>query len=272
MPDLQRRNKQTNRRTRCTTTAILMMIVGLGLSLRLWGIQFGLPYAYHVDEPTYVSAALNLGAGTIGRQPNPTGFSNVLFGEYALYFLFGRLTGLFSSVAAFEAAYRSDPSKFLLLGRLTSAFLGAVTVLTVYWTGKAMRDRWTGLIAALFLATAFLHVRDSHYGVPDIAAAFLVSLTVLLCVLSGLRSSWRFLALAALGVGLTITTKWSLWLVAAPFTLAFFWVVFRSTEPSRPALKVGIVLVSLLVGLLLGGFQLFLQPFTYFELDSCDFR
>lgn len=251
---------------------LLAIIFLIALGLRLWGIHFGLPYAYHVDEPTYVSAALNLGAGIIGRQPNPTGFSNVLFGEYALYFLFGRLTGFFSSSAAFEAAYRFDPSTFLLLGRLTGALLGTLTVLTVYWTGKAMRDRWTGLIAALFLATAFLHVRDSHFGVPDIAAAFLVSLTVLLCVLSVQRSSWRFLALAALSVGLAVTTKWSVWLVVTPFALTFFWSVFRNAEASRPAFKVGIVLVSLLVGLLLGGFQLFLQPFTYLEYALREWR
>lgn len=251
---------------------LLALLLLLALVLRIWGIQFGLPYAYHVDEITYVSAALNLGAGVIGKQPNPTGFSNILFGEYALFFLLGRLTGLYSSTADFEAAYRSDPSLFLLLGRLTSAFLGTLTVLTVYWTGKAMRDRWTGLIGALFLATAFLHVRDSHYGVPDIAATFLLSLTVLLGVLSIQRSSWRFLALAALSAGLTITTKWSLWLVVTPFALAFFWSVFHNAEASRPALKVGIALASLLAGLLLGGFQLFLQPFTYIEYALREWR
>jgi hypothetical protein len=86
----------------------LIAILALALGLRIWGIGFGLPYPYHPDEPTYVSAALNLGAGIIGRQPNPTGFSNILFGEYASYYLAGRLTGLFSSAAAFEQAYRSN--------------------------------------------------------------------------------------------------------------------------------------------------------------------
>src|SRR5512135_1886759 len=94
---------------------ILVAIFVVAVGLRIWGIGFGLPYPYHADEPTYVSAALNLGAGIIGRQPNPTGFSNILFGEYGAYYLIGRLAGLFSSTAAFEQAYRADPSVFLLL-------------------------------------------------------------------------------------------------------------------------------------------------------------
>jgi len=49
----------------------LTVILSLALALRLCGIGFGLPYQYHFDEPTYVSAALNLGASIIGQQPNP---------------------------------------------------------------------------------------------------------------------------------------------------------------------------------------------------------
>jgi hypothetical protein len=122
-------------------------------------VGYGLPYPYHADEPTYVSAALNLGAGVIGRQPNPTGFSNILFGEFAGYYLAGRLGGLFPSTAAFEQAYRSDPSIFLLLGRLTSAFFGSATVLVLYWLGARLNRRAAGWLAALFLAVAFRMLR-----------------------------------------------------------------------------------------------------------------
>ncbi len=32
----------------------------LALVARLWGLNFGLPYLYHPDEPTYVSIAQNM--------------------------------------------------------------------------------------------------------------------------------------------------------------------------------------------------------------------
>jgi hypothetical protein len=57
---------------------LVVAMLAFAFGLRVWGIGFGLPYIYHPDEPTYVSQALNLGAGIIGRQPNPTGLSNIL--------------------------------------------------------------------------------------------------------------------------------------------------------------------------------------------------
>jgi len=41
----------------------LVGILALALGLRLWGIGFGLPHRYHIDEPPQVIAALRLGQG-----------------------------------------------------------------------------------------------------------------------------------------------------------------------------------------------------------------
>ncbi len=249
---------------------ILVAIFVLALGLRLWGIGFGLPYPYHADEPTYVSAALNLGAGIIGRQPNPTGFSNILFGEFASYYLAGRLSGLFSSAAAFEQAYRSDPSIFLLLGRLTSALFGSATVLVLYWLGTRLNRRVVGWLAALFLAVAFLHVRDSHYGVPDVATTFFVSLAVLFCVLASQKHSSKYLGAAAVSTGYAIVTKWSVWPIGIPLLIAFvyhFWWRARSTKVplASQLLSMLAILLCFAGGFAIGGFQLLLKPGTYLE-------
>lgn len=247
----------------------LAVILGVALGLRVRGITFGLPYAYHVDEPTYISAALNLGAGVIGKQPNPTGFSNILFGEYALYFVLGRLAGVFRTAADFESAYRADPSTFLVLSRLTSALLGTATVLVIYWLGKTLRDRFTGLLAAAFLAVAFLHVRDSHYGVPDVAAALFVSIAVLGCSVGLKQRRWRYIAFGAAAGGLAVATKWSVVWMMLPIILATVWLGVdfkRSGEKQQsPWMAVAAVGICLLGGLLIGGFQLFIEPATYFE-------
>jgi 4-amino-4-deoxy-L-arabinose transferase-like glycosyltransferase len=251
-----------------TAGLALAGILVLALALRLWGIGFGLPYAYHFDEPTYVSAALNLGARIIGRQPNPTGFSNLLFGEYAVYFVAGRLVGWFASVGDFERAYRLDPTAFLLLGRVTSALLGTLNVLAVYQVGKTWAHRGQGLLAALFLAVAFLHVRDSHYGVPDITAACLVSVTVVFCLLMVRQPARGYSYLAAATGGLAIAVKWSVWPLLITLSLA----VFFRWQMRGEKLAIGQLsryLLSLLLcfvgGLILGGFQLFLKPAVYLE-------
>jgi hypothetical protein len=248
-------------------TVALAGILILAVVLRVWGIGFGLPYVYHVDEPAYVSAALNLGAGIIGRQPNPTGFSNILFGEYATYFALGRLTGQFASTAAFEQSYRMDPSAFNLLGRTTSALLGALTVLVVFWLGREIWSPGAGLLASLFLAVAFLHVRDSHYAVPDVAATFFVALCVFLCVHAVRRQvRWSRWAAAAAG-GFALATKWSVLPVLIPLGIVFVCAGFASRQPTARANRFNpaalAIILPLFAGFLAGGFQFLLQPNTF---------
>lgn len=246
----------------------LSAILLLAIILRVWGVGYGLPYSYHVDEPTYVSAALNLGAGTIGKQPNPTGYSNILFGEFAAYYLAGRVTGQFPTTAAFEQAYRSDPSVFLLLGRLTSVLLGAATVLVVYGLGKHSAKQSVGLLAALFLAVAFLQVRDSHFGVPDAPATFFVSLSVLLCLLAARTRAKKYFALAAATTAYAIATKWNVWPVIIPLIIATL-MGLRALSPrvNRRAwwLIIIVVVIFFFIGFALGGFELMLKPGVYLE-------
>ena len=255
-------------RPRAQLVVVLVAILLLAIGLRVWGIEYGLPYPYHVDEPTYVSAALNLGAGLIGKQPNPTGYSNILLGEFAAYYLYGRVTGLFPSTAAFEQAYRSDPSMFLLLGRLTSVFFGAATILVVYGLGKRSANQNTGVLAALFLAVAFLHVRDSHYGVPDAPLTFFVSLSTLCCLLVAQTGKKKYLAMAAAVTAYAIVTKWTVWLVSIPLVIVTV-ARLRASSPrvkSRAWPSILIILATFFfIGFALGGFQLLLLPGTYLE-------
>ncbi|MDW8071222.1 MAG: hypothetical protein RMK79_07080, partial [Anaerolineae bacterium] len=95
-------------------TISLFLIIGIGAGLRVWGLNFGLPYVYHVDEQVYVSAALNLGRGVIAQHAVST-FQNILFVEYILFYLIGHFIGWFSSLADFEALYRGDSTPFFLL-------------------------------------------------------------------------------------------------------------------------------------------------------------
>jgi hypothetical protein len=43
------------------TNWMLIAIGVLGLGLRLWGINFGLPYTYASDEPNYLVITLRIG-------------------------------------------------------------------------------------------------------------------------------------------------------------------------------------------------------------------
>jgi hypothetical protein len=102
---------------------VLIGIVLAALALRLWGVRFGLPYEYHVDEQQYVRQAASM--GTRGLQPvwwnNPPFFKYILFGEYGMLFIVGKVFGWYSSAASFGAQNTLNPTGLYLLARISSA-------------------------------------------------------------------------------------------------------------------------------------------------------
>jgi 4-amino-4-deoxy-L-arabinose transferase-like glycosyltransferase len=145
---------------------------------------------------------------------------------------------------------------------------GSATALVVYWLGKRVNRHSAGALAAMFLAVSFLHVRDSHYGVPDVTAPFFICLTILFCVLAYQKHDIKYVLLAAVSLGLSVAIKWSIWPVGIPVmitTIVYFQHRIRQTPYRRSRLLLALILVGLclIAGFTLGGFQLLLQPTTY---------
>ncbi len=222
------------------TALALVAVLGVALGLRTWGIGFGLPYVYHYDEHFYINTALNLGAGILHNPPYASvGFSNILFPQYVIYFLMGRIQGTFLSLHQFEAAYRADPTAFYIFARVTSAVLGTLTVLPVYWLGRILapaQPTATGFIAASLIAVSFLFVRDAHYAVPDVAMSFGVILAVCLVVAGVNYSYTRLIDLGGLVAGAAISMKWTALPVVLPVLLGSLLIAEKeSTEQGGAA-------------------------------------
>jgi 4-amino-4-deoxy-L-arabinose transferase-like glycosyltransferase len=166
-------------------TFLLLGILALAFVVRLWGAGFGLPFLYHADEPIVVNHALAFGTGDL----NPHFFnippltSYLLFICYGIYYVAGWGAGLFHSVRDFEQLFYFDPSSFYLIARLVfGVFLGTLSVYILFPLVKRLGDMRTALWSSFFLATNFLHVRDSHYIYADIPLVFvlLLGMTVIL--------------------------------------------------------------------------------------------
>jgi hypothetical protein len=219
------------------------------LLLRLWGIGFGLPYEYHPDEDQYVRQAATMGSQ--GLQPadwfNPPLFKYLLLAEYGAYYAAGRLLGWFASTADFGARLSVDPTPLYLLGRGTSALLGALSVLVVAWIGTKAYSRAVGVFAAALMAAAFLPVREAHFAVNDAAVTLLISL-VLLGAVGMVRTGerrWYLLGGAALGLG--FATKYHALAAAAPLLLAHAFapgVSLRTPRLGRLLAAFGLAAVS----------------------------
>lgn len=161
---------------------LLPVVLLLALALRLWGLGFGLPFAYaRPDETEVAGPAVGFLTGDL-RPPFfqwPTLFSYVAALIYAAYGgLAGVLTG-FASLADFAESRRQSIAPFLYVTRGLSMAMGVVTVWGLYAVCRRAFDEVVAIVAAFFLAVSFLHVRDSHFGVTDIAMTALVVLGVL---------------------------------------------------------------------------------------------
>lgn len=65
----------------------------------------------------------------------------------------------------------------LIAGRYLISFISLCNVFIVYFLGKKLFNKRTGLLAALFLAVNFRHVMNSHVNLPDIYNSLLLLLS-----------------------------------------------------------------------------------------------
>jgi len=206
------------------TDFALIAVVIAAAALRVWGIGYGLPHTRaRPDEEAVLSVAL----GFFARNLNPAFFDwpslfmYAVAAAFVVYFNIGRMVGWFGREASFLAAGTTHPVPLLLIARGLSAAAGTATVAVTYRIGATLFDRTTALVGAVFLAVAALHVRESHFGLTDVAATFLLMTSFLYIVRYWRSGARRDALLAAVFCGLAASTKYNVGIVA----LALFWAI-----------------------------------------------
>jgi hypothetical protein len=198
-----------------------VLIVALGV--RLWGLGFGLPFGNaRPDETAIAGPAVQFLSGSL-RPPYfmyPTFLMYVVSLLYLLYWALGRPFTGYATLAAFAESRRQSLAPFFYLSRGLSAVMGTVTVWWLYDLTRRVFDDTVAIVAALFLALSFLHARDSHFGVLDVAMTALIVVTVRELVRwQQTGDPWRAAA-AGLAGGLATSTKYNGLGVWVPFAVA----------------------------------------------------
>lgn len=188
----------------------------------------------------------------------PTLFMYVVSIAYALYFRVGLATGWFPTEAAFLAEASQQPAPLFRIARGVSAAAGLFTVATVHAIGRHLFDRTTGLVSAFFLACAALHARDSHFGVTDVAATWLVTLSFLFTATFARDERPRDAIVAGMFAGLAGSTKYNASLILLPA----IWAIVHARRPSR---------VWLLAGCLAAAIAAFVAGTPYALVDRAAF-
>jgi hypothetical protein len=205
------------------SSVLLIAIVVAGACVRFWGLSFGLPHTLaQPDESLVARTAIDVARGIFnpGFFNYPSLFMYATGGAYAVYCDVRVLAGVFPSMTACTATWPVRWEPFFLIARAISAVSGTVTIWTVFRLGVRAFDRTTGMAGALFMAFAFLPVRDSHFGVTDTAMTALTVAAVLALVCAHDRPSARGFGVAGLLAGLAASTKYNGLLLLAPMTVS----------------------------------------------------
>ncbi len=200
----------------------LALTLVIALALRLYGIEWdsGYPFTPHPDERAILMKVGELdlpSPGDVGdlldadRSPlNPRWFP---YGSFPLYLL-KAFQGLLSAVPGVEI------HDLRVIGRALSAIADTATVALVYMLGARLYGRREGLLAAILVTLAVLHVQLSHFfAVDTIMAACAVAALYLLSRVARDGTTRDSVAAGAI-VGLGIATKVTLLPIYGAFLMA----------------------------------------------------
>ncbi len=201
------------------------------LALRLWALNWGLPYLYDHDESIFVTIAQRI-VKTGDLNPHYFDYGSVLFYLNALayvpYYLAGSIAGIFHSPndipypgqLAMGVGITTMPSTYLL-GRSVTLLFGMASVYMVFLIGRRVTGNWVvGVVAAFMIAISPTCVEYSRSITPNMFLVFFVLLTVWAAIKIYDENSTGAYVLAGVAAGLVASTKYNGALVLGVLVLA----------------------------------------------------
>jgi len=219
------------------------VLVALGLILcvaavvRFWGLAFGLPHTQaRPDETHIIEAARTM---LSGRLPRFYDYPWLYIGQLSLiyigYYFWGLATGTFHTLAEMVASWPAYWAPFFLLSRAMAAAYGTATIYVVFRTARRLWGDTAALASSLFLAFAFSHARDSHFGTTDTALTFFIVLSVSLLIEAHGTGRQRQFAVAGLAGGLGAATKYNALLLVLPIVASYVLQFASAADRARAA-------------------------------------
>lgn len=247
------------------TLILLFIILSAALTIRLLGIDFGLPYVFYPDETVIVNHAIAFSTGDLNPHYfiYPSLYMYVMFVIYGLTYVVGWLTGIFASTADFAQLFFNDVTLFYLPGRLISALCGVASVAMVYFLGRRAYNVRVGLISASFLAFSVLHVEHSHFLKTHVPAGLLViiGLYMAVSIYNGKDNLRRYIFCGAIA-GLAASTIYHAGFVLVSMVVAYMLRRHDSLTDDDKMPKIIIMVIACFVVFVLG------TPFALLDWSS----
>lgn len=201
---------------------VLALILVAGFALRVWNIDYGLPFVYSIDEGShFTSRAVEMFWQDLdpGYYQNPAAYTYLVYG--LLRAMYGPLGFLFDlRFANVTEQFDKNPTEIWIAARTLAAALGMVGVAATYWAARRLWGIREGLVAAAVLAFAFLPVAYSRVALTDVGALTGVALSLGLAVLAYQRGGLKWFGLAGAAAGLAVSFKYTAGLALLPVAIA----------------------------------------------------
>jgi len=217
-------------------TLLLILILGVGAALRLYGLDWDGGHWLHPDERQIYFVTLGLSwPSSLAQALSPASPLNPHFFAYGSWPLY-----LLKIVAALLSPFwplLRDPDNLHLAGRPLAALFDLGTVYLTYhlartlWPQRRGRGRAVGaLIAAVLVSLSVLHIQLAHFYTVDPLLTFWVMLTLNLAAGVTHGAGRGRQAALAVALGLALATKVS----AAPLALVIV-AAYTAANEQRPA-------------------------------------
>lgn len=197
-----------------TVRILLAAIFLLGLGLRLWHIQWGLPRLYEEAFPFTVAFGF-------WNQGNPGFNFDLHFFNYPAltiylqfvlqlcHYFIGHLWGSYATPEAFVRAYALDPTIFIIVARATTVVFDAGLMVFLFLTARRIFGERTALVAVLLFAINPLLVRHAHFVNVDTPLAFFGMVTIYFFSLISKEPKRIWYILAGLSIGAATSAKYT---------------------------------------------------------------
>lgn len=152
---------------------ILLFILLLGVCLRLWYIDWGLPELFEEATPLTISWKF-WNWGNPGFNFNPQFFNYpaltfyIQFIAQVIHFVIGNILGIYPNINSFGVS----PSPLVITARLVDVMFDLLTILMVYKIAIEIWDKKTALIASFLLVLNPLHISLAHQIQVDTILTF----------------------------------------------------------------------------------------------------
>ena len=223
--------------TRCSRPVILTLalILLVAAAARFWGLAFGLPHTQaRPDETHIIEAARTMLSGRLPRfYDYPWLYISTLSVLYVGYYIWGAAAGTFHSLAEMVASWPGYWAPFFVISRALAATVGTATVYVVFRIGRRLWGDAAALMSALFMALAFIHARDSHFGTTDTMLTFFIVLSVGLLIEAHRTGRQRQFVVAGLVGGLGAASKYNALLLVAPIVASYLLSAVLAEDRSR---------------------------------------